>query len=386
MKKILLLTSESLNLKSGGGLANKAFFDSLVLRYPDSVDVVQIAHSLTDVDHDNFYFVPEISKAGQVLWLLRGRYHRLYQWMPSFLAKHGKEYSYCILNASTYADTIDMMSDYGIKTAVIHHNYEVRYQMDNRLPSTLFGFTPYMVERNERLALNKAELNMYLTEYDKETIISKYNISSNLDKHVVVGMYEPRVVTDSFDNSDDLALNDKVLAICGSLSGLQTEQSVFDVFENYYNIMAEQYSGDFKLIIAGRNPSEKLVAKCNMHENVVLKANPENMFKTIDKAGIFICPVNCGSGLKLRIMDGLKLGMPILTHEVSARGYEQYRKFKWFQVYNDKQSFAAGLRNIVSLIELNGNLRNEIKTEYNNYFSFENGNRRFIKCIESFCK
>jgi len=290
------------------------------------------------------------------------------------------------MNASTYADTIDMMSDYGIKTAVIHHNYEVRYQMDNRLPSTLFGFTPYMVERNERLALNKAELNMYLTEYDKETIISKYNISSHLDKHVVVGMYEPRVVTDSFDNSDDLALNDKVLAICGSLSGLQTEQSVFDVFENYYNIIAEQYSGDFKLIIAGRNPSEKLVAKCNMHENVVLKANPENMFKTIDKAGIFICPVNCGSGLKLRIMDGLKLGMPILTHEVSARGYEQYRKFKWFQVYNDKQSFAAGLRNIVSLIELNGNLRNEIKTEYNNYFSFENGNRRFIKCIESFCK
>ena len=85
-------------------------------------------------------------------------------------------------------------------------------------------------------------------------------------------------------------------------------------------------------------------------------------------------------------MDGLKLGMPILTHEVSARGYEQYRKFKWFQVYNDKQSFAAGLRKIVSLIELNGNLRNEIKTEYNNYFSFENGNRRFIKCIESFCK
>ena len=108
------------------------------------------------------------------------------------------------------------------------------------------------------------------------------------------------------------------------------------------------------------------------------------MSETIIDRGIFICPTNVGGGIKLRILDGLKLGMPIITHKVSARGYEDFWDKPWFQVYEDKDSFMAALNMINAVMKENVVLRDEILESYMRIFSFSNGKTRFLSSIISF--
>ena len=119
-------------------------------------------------------------------------------------------------------------------------------------------------------------------------------------------------------------------------------------------------------------------------KQIHLVANPENMIETIIDSGIFICPTNVGGGVKLRIMDGLKLGMPIIAHRVSARGYDAFLGKPWFQVYDDKDSFNDALLKIIEVIGENRELRKEIIENYRQYFSFPKGKTRFLSSIKSF--
>ena len=90
-----------------------------------------------------------------------------------------------------------------------------------------------------------------------------------------------------------------------------------------------------------------------------------------------LCPTALGSGLKLRIMDGLKTGMPVLTHYVSLRGYEPFLDRFVFS-YADAESFRTALRKMKS-ISWN---REEIIRAYKDVFSFEAGVERLRKIVQ----
>lgn len=381
MKKILLITSESIKLKSGGGLANRAFHDSLMRHFPGKVDVIQLKHGMSDVDVEHYYYVPPLCACARLFTMMCGHYHRLYAWIPSFLKEHGNEYSHCIINSSTYGDVIGFLNECGIKVATIHHNYEVNYQMDNKLPSTYGGRSSWMVRRNENLSVNKSALNMYLTRGDMKVISDTYDRSGK-GTHVVIGMYEP-------EHADvlpvpDTQLDGNSLAVCGSLSGLQTENAIREMFDRYFDIIKNVVGNEMNLIIAGRDPGDYIKKMAAANEQVTLMPNPDNIYSVIAKAGIFLCPVSSGSGIKLRVMDGLRLGMPVLVHEVSAAGYENFWNEPWFQVYNDRASFMKGLDAIRSLIKVDADLRSVIVRKYREEFSFESGDKRFVKAITPF--
>ena len=381
MKKILLITSESIKLKSGGGLANRAFHDSLMMHFPGMVDVVQLRHAASDVDAEHYFYVPPLNVCARLFSMVCGHYHRLYAWIPSFMKEHGKEYSHCIINSSTYGDVVGFLNEYGVKVATIHHNYEVNYQMDNKLPSTYGGRSAWMVRRNENLAVNKSALNMYLTQDDKKAISETYD-KSGKGTHVVIGMYEP-AHTDVLPVPDK-QLDGNSLVVCGSLSGLQTENAIREMFDQYFDVIKSVVGNDMNLIIAGRDPGDYIKKMAAANEQVTLVPNPGNIYDVIAKAGVFLCPVSSGSGIKLRVMDGLRLGMPVLVHEVSAAGYEHFWNEPWFRVYNDRDSFMKGLDAIRSLIKSCADLRSVIVKRYREEFSFECGDRRFIDAITPF--
>ena len=362
-------------------MANRAFLDSLMLHFPEKVDVIQLHHSDIDIDRPHYYFVPPLSRSKQLSFALQGHFHRLYKWLPAFLRRHGSEYSHCVMNQSYYGDLLPCIISHGIKVAVIHHNYEVRHQMDNKLPATLYGLTSFFVKRNERMALSQASLNMYLTKTDYLTFLEAYPQAQNAN-HAVVGIYETAATVHDTTSLDSLPKN--VIVICGSLDNKQTELAVKDVFDNYYDIISSVYDNDFQLIIAGRNPGEYIRAMASTHPQVTLIQNPDNMNEVLNKAGIFLCPVNCGSGLKLRILDGLRSGLPILTHKVSVPGYEAFTSKPWFCVYDDKKTFREGLLQIIKVLHGQPLLSTEISGCYHQHFSFEDGDKRFMQALTPF--
>lgn len=379
MKKILFVATSNVFLASGGGLANRALLKALEEGFPNRVDVVH-----PDVNNDvpsNFYFVPDYSCKEKIKGLLQGHVHKYNPWILNFIDQHRNEYSHCFINCGIFGDLVEEVQARGIKVCVIHHNYEVEFQMDNRSMPTFGGHFSYFVKRNERNAYCNADLNLFLTNSDIETFKRVYGDISKGNNNVI-GIFED--VDCSFDDVIGKGLTSRNLVICGSLNSVQTLRGMEHFSANCLPVLHSFYKDDFSLLITGRNPNEYVCKLADNDKQIRLVPNPENMSETIIDCGIFICPTNVGGGIKLRVMDGLKLGMPIITHKVSARGYDAFWDKPWFQIYEDKDSFMRSLEKINAIMKDNTGLRDEIIDSYKQIFSFSSGKERFLSFLMPF--
>lgn len=379
MKKILFVATSNIFLPSGGGLANRALLKALQEEYPDRVDVVH--PFVTNDVPSNFFLVPEYSGKDKLKGLLLGRVHKYNPWLLDFIDQHKGEYSHCFINCGIFGDLAKGVQARGIKVCVIHHNYEVEFQMDNRSMPTFGGRFPYFVKRNERNAYGRADLNLFLTNSDLDTLRRVYGDISK-GNNEVIGIFED--VDCNLDDVRERKLDARKLVICGSLSSVQTLRGMEHFSANCLPSLHGFYGDDFSLLLTGRNPREFI---CNLADNdrqIRLVPNPENMSETIIDNGVFICPTNVGGGIKLRIMDGLKLGMPVITHRISARGYDAFWGKPWFQIYEDRESFVESLNNINKVIAETDNLRSEIIDSYVSAFSYSSGKARFLSSIAQF--
>lgn len=96
------------------------------------------------------------------------------------------------------------------------------------------------------------------------------------------------------------------------------------------------------------------------------------MDAVIKKSSVYIAPARLGSGLKLRVMDGLRNGKAILTHPTSAKGYDLFHNKDYFKQYHSVEDFMEKLDYLLN------NQFNPlcIKTDYEKYFSFPSGLER----------
>ena len=132
------------------------------------------------------------------------------------------------------------------------------------------------------------------------------------------------------------------------------------------------------MIIAGKNPPANLsedIKALNMtgeYARVTLIPNPEDMMSIVNGCDIFLCPTRLGGGLKLRVMDGLRAGLPVIAHQVSARGYSEFAKKGLLWSYDNNKEFSKALCQVVQQINNHELNRKSIKAFAYKQFSFEN--------------
>jgi hypothetical protein len=82
-------------------------------------------------------------------------------------------------------------------------------------------------------------------------------------------------------------------------------------------------------------------------------------------------------------MDGLKSGIPIITHINSARGYERFLDYEWFQIYKNDHEFIKAINIIYDLVRQNKINKEEIVNKYEDVFSFNKGVNRLKMIIDT---
>lgn len=379
MRKILFVVSCDISSTSGGGMVNRALWNALKQLFPDQVDVL---HPDTEriVCEKKFFYIPYLSMWGKFTHLLQGKIHRYNPWVLNFVDQHPSEYSHCLVNCGLFGDLVEGLQKRGIKVCTIHHNFETKYQMENKRPCTFGGLTDRFVRKNESKAYLQSDMNLFLTQYDAEQMNLTYGYSKGND--YVIGLFEAFDVKQLPNNKTLLAPNH--LVISGGLSSVQSVEGVQQFIRDVVPSIEQTYQGDYDLLLAGRHPKQSIMDLVRNNPKIKVVANPVDMLTTIQEGGIYICPVSTGSGIKTRILDGLKLGMPILTHRVSAQGYDALWNRPWFQIYDDEDSFRKGLGEIETTIKTNPALRQEIMDEYQKLFSFEKGKERYLAAMKRF--
>lgn len=385
MKQILFISTVNLHERNGGALATLAYYNALRYVYGDKVDLALPA----EYCHGNYADAIPVPKRNRLIVYLgffKGRFHRYKDFLYSFLQRNSERYSLVVINGGFYAgDMIDMFHFWGIKVIVIHHNYEPEYHLDNRTLPTFWGLTSYFVAKNEKNSYKKADLNAFLTRSD--IILHRQHYGDGKKQPFLLGVFEP-IHHDVFPGEKMHSRQSDIhnIVITGSMNSVQTIRSIMNFKTNYFPIV-RKILPDWKVIIAGRNPHHCILkfAAENIDRVQVIQ-NPDDMDAIIANGSVFLCPTHVGGGLKLRIMDGLRGGLAVLTHEVSARGYDLFFNQPYFQIYTDKKSFEHGLLLLSNIVCNEEKYGEKICALYRSTFSFEAGCMRIKEMVSALYK
>lgn len=382
MKKILFITMHDPGTSSGGGLATRSYLEALCSLSEGQIDICLADNckiEKEDINCVNLFRVPKRSQFSRLMSIFTGEMHRFTKYVKKLLKNNYKDYFLCVFDVSYIGGTlVDYVNSLGIKTATIHHNYQPTYFWDNR---SSFFIRDYIflshIKRVERKSYMYSQFNLFLTQPDLLLFEKTYGFNNK--RNGVIGTFEFKEGRLPVVNDNDKCLENKLkLVISGSLSSVQT----LDALDYFFKDLYPKISDEFDVIITGRDPSSKLIQISEQDKNITLYPNPVDIASIISKGDIYLCPTRLGGGLKLRVMDGLKSGLPIITHSVSARGYEYFEKENFFFVFDTPEEFLDSLLKLKSQIKDHQFLRRQIQESYLSYFSFSSGLKRIARVLD----
>lgn len=376
MKKLLFVTHHALVGKGGGVFATRAFIHAFSILYPELTVVYPVNGKKEELNISyDCKLIPityNIPKWLKFIHLLFGKVHRYFSCFEEIL-KEG-EYDLVVFdNSRASYGLIDVAHLYAAKVITIHHNFELEYNRDNHvgIVKHLLLFWTY---RYEKQAVLKSDLNLVLTDTDKKKINETYcNHKINIQ---VIGCFEYEERKAS--GAAIFPGNSLKFVITGNLSARQTEESLNLWLELFYPVL-EKEIGECSLTIAGKNPSSLFIKRCKLLGIDVIPS-PISIETIVGEASIYICPVSLGGGMKLRVMDGLRQGIPVIAHEVSARGYELFIKKGYMFVYNDVISFEKALH----YVKESTLKRQDVIELYQAVFSFKSGVERLKSILKTY--
>ena len=339
---LLFVDHHKLDDNNGGCNAAKGFLHCFASLFDD---ITLICHR---VDHTAPYIPPNVSyvpmedcrsQVRKLVDMYRGAISGHYYFVREHLRR--QHYDVVVIDHTfTGAGLSAYIKQTGASLITIHHNVERDYLRDNGKEKPLLYRYPflYYCRKSERDCLRHSDLNLTVTARDAQ-VFRSWLPDANIQPW---GIFEYR---DLPRKNFAPKTKGQTFVITGSLCFEQSLRPILSFLGSYWPLVVCEMP-QARLLIAGRNPSPQLQAACRQATAVTLIANPEDMGDVVRQADYYICPINAGSGLKLRLFDGFKEGLPVLCHEVSAAGYEPLVANGCLFAYRDAATFVASLRRL----------------------------------------
>lgn len=325
-----------------------------------------------------FYPVSPRSKISQYLSPVTQILHRHQRVAVGMIEKN--QYDYCIFDHNSIAGSlVGLCKKKGIKTIVLNHNCELEYFRDNnsRLKNFLLLSS---VRKNERKAYLECDYNIFLTDEDWGLFKSIYGESRT--KAIVGGCFNPKTYVAPSISMKSIVLPSKKhlkMVISGTLGNVQN----IDGINFFLNDLLPYVPHNVQIVLAGKNPPVSLIERLNsLSPRVMIVPNPKNIDMIVHDCDIFLCPTRLGGGIKLRIMDGFRNGLPVLTHAVSARGYNEFERVGFMWKFENAIDFENALLEIITRLSEERNLKRQIQNYANEKFSFWNAVFTFKKKMQ----
>lgn len=233
-----------------------------------------------------------------------------------------------------------------------------------------FYFDQYrLMKKFELAAMKKVDAVTAITEYDKN-IYLKY--LPNLKCFV------SPAGTEIPEPLDIDGKNNKLLAISSwgwkpNIDGLEWFLS------NVWPKLIKRYP-NIEFDVAGSGLSEKFKNKY-AHKNIRYLGFVDDLEPLRQSASIFIAPLFSGSGMKLKIIEGMASGLPIITTRFGAEGIDIEDEVHYKEANSEKE-FEAALIRLLENHEFRNALSVNAREVAKNKYSWEEITKHLITFLE----
>lgn len=231
-----------------------------------------------------------------------------------------KKYDLVYIDHLQLAVYMDIFAEINCPIYLDQHNCESQilkrrvYESKSYL-SKLFSIIEYKkLKRFEHDTIQKVNKVITLSEEDKNFMISKNIIDKN--KFSII----PIPINIDYKKSIVEEINERInIIFLGTLSWFPNAQGIEWFIKKVIPKM-ENKKIDYHLFIVGKDPSSSLKDLCSKYKNITITGYVENVNEYIKISDIMIVPIFIGSGMRVKILEGLGKRIPIISTRVGAEG------------------------------------------------------------------
>lgn len=214
------------------------------------------------------------------------------------------------------------------RTKIIYdaHNYQKKLQIylnkyykkskDLKLTSSIFlTITTQYVKIAEKLAVRLSDFILCVSNNNRLAFIHDYNTSPDKIKVIPNGT-DFQKIRRSSRNKKKYGLNEsKVIIIFHGSYAYPPNFEAIKLIENKISVKVKKYTTEAEFIIAGAD-----VPISNKHPSVKFLGFVEDIYTLLKSSDIAIAPIVSGEGTKLKVLDYLGSGLPIVTTRKGIEG------------------------------------------------------------------
>jgi sugar transferase (PEP-CTERM/EpsH1 system associated) len=202
-------------------------------------------------------------------------------------------------------------------TVLDHHNIESHMLMrraDNeksRFMRWYFRQEGRRLEAVEKQVCPQFSLNITCSEIDRDRLAA-------LTRGIRVEEVPNGVDIDYFQHDESIK-QEPSLIFAGTLSWYPNIEAVQFIAYEIWPRMKQEMPG-MSVDIVGANPPEDIRLLAEKEDGFNVHGFVDDVRPYIDKAAIYVCPINDGGGTKLKILDALAMQKAIIAHPIACEG------------------------------------------------------------------
>jgi polysaccharide biosynthesis protein PslH len=233
--------------------------------------------------------------------------------LRAYAATHDVDLWHC--EWTPYAQALRVLGP--VRKLVMAHNVESviwrRYHetATNPLQRWYIGRQWRKFERFERQAFSEASRTVAVSDTDAALIAREYG--GNCVEVVENG------VDLTYFRRLELGRNPRQILFLGSLDWRPNLDAVSLLLDRIFPVVRAE-DGEARLCLVGRNPPSWLRRRVMDLPGVVLHANVEDVRPYLNLSGILAVPLRIGGGSRLKILEALASGLPVVATKVGAEG------------------------------------------------------------------
>lgn len=221
-----------------------------------------------------------------------------------------------------------------------------------------------LINRIKYINIKKQELyslgfaNQIVTLNQKDTDLLQFELDENIPIKTIVPYF------DTYFNIQRKDITSNIIYF-GAMSRPENYNSAIWFIKNVFPYLPE----NFKFIVIGNSPIKELLDLAD--DRIIVTGFIQDISPYLQSSLCFAAPIVIGAGIKIKILEAMSAGLPVLTNDIGIEGIPA-KNGKEYLYCTTPEDFINQIKNLYNDLNKNLSIGNNAKDFIKNNFNYEN--------------